>query len=114
MRKTCEEEVVYGMKIQKNVKQEICKICIKGKQVQRPFQNSERESGQLRLIVHNEMRSPIRTASIGNSNRNQVALSIDHFSLYYFRDDILHMPRNLLLLMQLRLIISNQITLKNT
>ena len=71
------QEKVLGIKIPRK-KLEICKVCIKGKQTQTPFPNSERKSKDLLEIIHTDICGPIRDKTIGGSR--YFAVFIDDYS----------------------------------
>ena len=78
LRSMANENLVLGMKLPKNQEMGICEICIKGKQAQTPFKNSQRKSKELLEIVHTDICGPMRTKSIGGAQ--YFAVFIDDLS----------------------------------
>ena len=67
LRSMANENLVLGMKLPKSQEMGICEICIKGKQIQTPFKNSQRKSKELLEILHTDICGQKRTKLIGGA-----------------------------------------------
>jgi hypothetical protein len=79
LQKMTKDDVALGVKFQKSEKLGICEVCIKGKQTQTPFPNSEQpRTTKLLEIVHTDVCGPMKTMS--KAGAKYFAVFVDDFS----------------------------------